>query len=149
MIHSTHKYTLACLLFLFGFIAQNTFAESSTSTAQIEVILVKASNGSDTIDSSLRAYSDTLQRLFRFKSYQQVSRDSFKVNMPGKSTAQLGQGNRLVIDATPTRDGVVADLNWSAGIHARLNLKKGIPAVLGGPKIKGEEGTYLLIILLK
>lgn len=149
MIRTTHTYIIACVLLLSGFITQNTFAESGTSTAQIEVILVKASNASDTVDPSLQAYSNTLQRLFRFKSYQQVSRGSLKVTLPGKSTAQLGQGNRLVIDAKPTLGGVAADLNWSAGIHARLNLKKGTPAVLGGPKIKGDEGTYLLIILLK
>ncbi|MDP4643518.1 MAG: hypothetical protein NWS71_03635 [Opitutales bacterium] len=149
MIRSTHTYFLASVLFLFGFITQNTFAESNVSTVQIEVILVKASNGSDGIDPALRSYSNTLERLFRFKSYQQISRDSFKVDVPGKATAKLGQGNRLTIDAQSTRNGIAADLDWSAGIHARLNLKKGTPAVLGGPKIKDGDGTYLLIIRLK
>ncbi len=149
MKRSSPTSIIAILLLAFSVVIQQAHAQIDRSSAKIELILVAASNQDRGVDKALKPYAGNLKRLFRFDSYQQISRSTATLQLPGQADVQLPQGNRLKIDASATANGITADLNWSAGIHARLNLKPGTPAVLGGPRIKGSDSTYLLIVKLR
>ena len=128
--------------------------EAAGNTARIEVVLVEAGNSDGGVDPALKAYAGTLQRLFRFGSYRQVSRKGMSLEIPGENTISLGGGQSLKLQATGAESGaMVADLTWLRGstrlLHTRLQLRKGNPAVLGGPSSSREGGSYLLILTLR
>ena len=146
--------------FLLGFFALLLFGQSGAilqardNEARLEIILVEASNGEGGVDSSLRPYADTLQRLFRFKSYRQVNQRSMRLTVPGNSTVSLEGGQSLRLEAEGSGGpGLVAQLTWSRGsqrlLHTRLQLRSGSPAVLGGPRSGDAGGSYLLILRLR
>jgi hypothetical protein len=149
MNRSSYIATVAIALLAFAFGTNTSLAQVRPSKASVELILVEASNNNSGVDSSLTAYANTLKRLFRFNSYRQISRTTTQLDLPGSTVAKLGQGNTLKITARASGREIAANLEWSAGIHARLKLKPRTPAVLGGPKIKNESGTYLLIVKLR
>ena len=127
-------------------------ADLAAESARVQVILVEASNGEGGVDSSLRSYAGTLQRLFKFKSYKQVSRGNLKIDIPGEGSTGLAGGQRLTMKATEGgKRGLMAELTWSRGskrlLHTRIQLRPGSPAVLGGPST-GRGGSYLLILTL-
>ncbi len=146
-----HYRRLALLLLLatpfYGSVHANEHSKAS-----IEVILVEASNSGSGVDGSLSRYTGTLKRLFKFDSYQQVSRKNLKIDLPGITQSQIGNGNHLKIEAGSSKNGTLsAGLNWTKNkktlLRTRLNLNSGKPAVLGGPRSK--NGSYLLLIILK
>ncbi len=123
----------------------------AAETARVQVILVEASNADGGVDGSLRRYASTLQRLFRFKSYKQVTSKSMKLTIPGEGSVGLSGGQSLALKSSGgDRGGVSAELTWSRGskrlVHTRLQLRPGSPAVLGGPS--SGSGSYLLILVL-
>jgi hypothetical protein len=121
-------------------------------SARVEVILVEASNGDGGVDGSLRAYSGTLQRLFKFQSYRQVSKSTLRLDVPGEGSVGLAGGQKLSLKAGEGgKRGLMAELTWARGskklLHTRIQLRPGNPAVLGGPST-GKGGSYLLILVL-
>ena len=125
--------------------------QAAGSTESVQVILVDASNAEGGVDGALRPYAGPLQRLFRFKSYQQLARRSFKLEVPGEGSVELPGGQRLVLKAGERKGpGFVAELTWSRGntrlLHTRIQLRPGNPAVLGGPASGRDGGNYLLIL---
>ncbi|MGJ8641489.1 MAG: hypothetical protein ACSHYA_19015 [Opitutaceae bacterium] len=144
------------LSFLIGTWLLLCFAPASLQAAEsagIEVILVEASSGGSGVDASLSPYAKTLKRLFQFDSYRKVSGSRLKLALPGEVSADLGgQGGRLKIDTDVfSEESIRANLNWTRGskklLHTRLQLRRGTPAVLGGPRSDG--GSYLLLIIWK
>lgn len=141
--------TVILLLVILPSIAQ---AEPSQSAkAELQVILVEATNNGKGIDAGLKSYASNFQRLFRFDSYKEVQRSSAKLSLPGESNVSLSNGTTLAISASNGGPTLLADLEWKRGrsslLHTRLKLKRGTPAVLGGPRSK--DGNYLLIITWK
>ncbi|MEX0330650.1 MAG: hypothetical protein AB3N64_04435 [Puniceicoccaceae bacterium] len=127
-------------------------ATSDAASERVQVILVEASNGEGGVDSSLRAYAGTLQRLFKFKSYKQLSRNSLRLDVPGEGSVSLAGGQKLTLRASDgSKRGLMAELTWARGskklLHTRIQLRSGSPAVLGGPST-GRGGTYLLILVM-
>jgi hypothetical protein len=125
---------------------------AAPDSATVEVILVQASNGEGGVDSALRQYAGNLQRLFRFKSYSQSSRQALRLSVPGEGSVSLAGGQTLSIRSDDASGkGLKAEIDWKRGsqslLHTRINLRPGNPAVLGGPKSK--DGTWLLILQLK
>ncbi|MEX0322084.1 MAG: hypothetical protein AB3N63_07990 [Puniceicoccaceae bacterium] len=123
----------------------------AAESARVQVILVEASNAEGGVDGSLRRYAGTLQRLFRFNSYKQVTSKSMRLNIPGEGSVSLSGGQSLSLKSSGgSRSGVSAELTWSRGskrlVHTRLQLRPGSPAVLGGPS--SGSGSYLLILVL-
>ncbi|WP_269525556.1 hypothetical protein [Coraliomargarita parva] len=116
---------------------------------KVQAILVAASNDGGGVDGSLNRYAGTLKRLFRFDTYRKAGQGSTSIDLPGSGKIKLGKGQSLSIDAKPDKKGASLDLRWSEGIHARMKLKPGKPGVLGGPKIKGGDGNYLLLVILE
>lgn len=145
---NTRVLFLFCLLPL---LSNQTLEAQNASSAAIEVILVEASNSEAGTDASLKAHSGTLKRLFNFKSYKQVSRKTASVSLPGNQTISLGNGTQLKISASPGGRQLSANLDWQQGkrslVRTRLQLNKGKPAVLGGPRSK--NGNYLILITWK
>ena len=151
MNHQLRKLlTLIVLLGLSGFLSTSLYAAES---ARVEVILVEASNSEGGVDSSLKQYSGTLQRLFRFKSYKQVSKGNLKLSVPGEGSVGLAGGQRLSLKADEgSSRGLMAELSWTRGnkrlLHTKIQLRPGNPAVMGGPST-GKGGNYLLILTMK
>lgn len=145
-----HLFAFALTLGIFGFLAGDLHAQGKP--AAVEVILVKAGNDGEGVDSSLSAYAGTLQRLFRFKSYRQSSRQTLKLDPSGEDSISMAGGQTLTLKGLgPSGGGLKADIDWRRGskrlLHTRINLQPGSPAVLGGPRSK--EGTWLLILTLR
>jgi hypothetical protein len=120
--------------------------------ARVDVILVRAGSGEGGVDKALRPYASNLQRLFRFGSYQQVSRQSLTVGLPGSASVQLAQGQSLSLQASPGQGKALkAEINWQRGnqtlLHTRIQLSPGSPAILGGPR--SRDATWLLILQLR
>lgn len=132
-----------------GFLAP--VGADAADNARIEVILVRAGNGEPGVDSGLRPYASTLQRLFRFQRYEMVSRKSMRLTLPGDGSVSLSGGQKLSVSAASAGSGIKADIDWTRGskrlLHTRIQLRPGSPAVLGGPRSK--SGTWLLILQLK
>ncbi|MGC9450005.1 MAG: hypothetical protein ACP5I4_01040 [Oceanipulchritudo sp.] len=127
---------------------------AAEDNARITVILVEADGGEGGVDSALRPYAGTLQRLFRFNSYRQVSRKSLRIEVPGEGSVGLGGGQALSLRAEEGgRRGLMADLTWTRGskrlLHTRIQLRPESPAVLGGPRSGKDGGSYLLILQLE
>lgn len=122
-----------------------------TGSASLEIILVEASNSGRGIDKSLEPYAGNLKRLFRFDSYQQVQRARTQLQLPGSAEVSLKNKTALLINGSNGGPTIQTDLNWKRGnsslLRTKLRLKKGTPAVLGGPK--SSKGNYLLIITRK
>lgn len=126
--------------------------DAAGDNAQVEVILVQAGNGEGGVDAALRPYAANLQRLFRFKSYRQSSKQVLRLAVPGEGSVGLAGGQSLSIrSGGPSGKGLKAEIDWKRGsqslLHTRINLRPGSPAVLGGPK--SRDGTWLLILQLK
>lgn len=127
-------------------------AQAEEGSARVQVILVQASNSDGGVDRSLREYAGNLERLFRFKSYRQSSRQTLRLNVPGEGSVSLAGGQTLTIRSDGgSRGGLKAEISWKRGskslLHTRINLRPGSPAVLGGPR--SQDGTWLLILQLK
>lgn len=146
-----------CLLGLIALAVAGPFSpmlHAAGQSARVEVILVEAGNGDAGVDASLRQYASTLQRLFRFGSYKQVSKGSLKVDIPGEGSVNLGAGQSLVLGAKDrSGDALMAEVTWLRGskrlLHTRIQLRPGSPAVLGGPRSGKDGGSYLLILTMK
>lgn len=146
-----HKFTLIIGILLFAGLP-NTQLHAQES-ARVEVILVEASNGQGGVDSSLKPYASTLQRMFRFNTYKQVSRGGIKVSVPGEGSTGLPGGQKLSLKALEGgRGGLMAELSWTRGgkslLRTRIQLRGGNPAVLGGPRTS-SGATQLLILILE
>jgi len=141
---------ILALTLMSGMLANDLGA--AEDNARIEMILVQAGNGDGGVDSSLKPYAGTLQRLFRFKSYRQIKKQGMNLSIPGSTSASLGSGQTLKISADESGKNVLrADIEWKRGgknlLHTRIQLRPGNPAVLGGPK--SEDGTWLVILVLR
>ena len=137
------------------FLLCGAFASDLTAagtTARIDVLLVSAGNGDGGVDPALKPYAGTLQRLFRFKSYNLVKKTGMKVDLPGGGSTSLPDGQSLKVNAKPSGDRTInADIEWMRGgkrlLHTGMQLRPGKPAVLGGPR--SGEGTLLLILVVR
>lgn len=126
----------------------------AADSARVSVILVEASNSGSEIDSGLRPYAETLQRLFRFASYRQVGARVLSLQMPGIGAVDLPEGMRLQLESAESDGGALrSNLTWTRGnqrlLHTRITLRPGQPALLGGPPSGKGGGTYLLLLELR
>ena len=145
----TRSILLFCILPLFA--ALNAATAQNNTSASVEVILIDASNATSGIDGSLKTHANTLERLFKFNSYHEVSRKTTQLPLPGSSSVSLGNGTQLQIKAGANGKKLSADLDWQQGnrtlVHTKLGLSKGKPAVLGGPR--SDKGNYLILVIWK
>jgi hypothetical protein len=139
----------AVLLSLFILIFGAIRADAANAVG-LEVILVRASEGEASVDSNLRPYVSTLQRLFRFDRYERLSRKSLMLD--GSQTVRLHDGQSVQLNLLESNDrSARIELEWLRGstrlLSTRVQVVGNLPAVLGGPR--GEEGILLLLVVRK
>lgn len=116
----------------------------------IRAMLVVASNGEAEHDARLANYEPTLRRLLRFECYRLAGEGSSTVPMPGSNSLGLGGGHRLELEAADYGAGQTwTRVRWIEGhrllMDTILIMRRGVPAVLGGPTRGGETLAVILI----
>ena len=120
--------------------------------ANIQGILITASNETGPTDGRLAAYEPTLRRILRFESYRFVGEDTAAIAIPSEGRLSIGDGHQLELMAEHA-DGktVQVKVRWLANgrslMSTGLVLRPGVPAVLGGPAT-GHKGEVYAVILI-
>lgn len=141
-------FSLFLLLLAGGFTTQIHAAER----ANIQGILISASNEKGQTDRRLASYEPTLRRILRFESYRFLGDDRASLEGSEKGHLSLGEGHELDIE-TESSDGKSLRLrvkwmkNGRSLMNTELVLRPGIPAVLGGPST-GNKGEVYAVILI-
>ena len=133
--------TLALLL--------SAVAQAEAAGLRLRALLVVASNQGGETDSSLAAYEPTLRRILRFDTYRLAGDDTSAVQVPGRAALSPGRGHNLTVeaDASGGRLRVQWEQNGKALMNTGLALRRGAPAVLGGPST-GQKGEVWAVILV-
>ena len=120
--------------------------------ANVQGILISASNEPGQTDRRLAPFEPTLRRILRFESYRFLGEDSATLSVPEKGDLSLGDGHRLEI-TTESHDGkaIHVRVRWVAGGRTLMNtglvLRPGVPAVLGGPSTGNKSEVYAVILI--
>jgi hypothetical protein len=118
----------------------------------IEGLLITASNDGGQTDRRLAPYEATLRRILRFETFRLVGSDQGEIAAPGGGSLSLGQGHTLDLTAE-SADGrsIHVKVRWIASgrtlMNTGLNLRPGVPAVIGGPST-GHKGEAYAVILI-
>lgn len=144
--------TIVRLVFLFAVFAGFATAARAQS-ADVEGILITASNERGSTDGRLAQYEPTLRRILRFESYHYVGSDSTNLSAPGSGSLGLGDGHQLELTAERIEGrSVHVKVRWTANgrtlMSTGLVLRAGVPAVLGGPS-KGNGEVYAVILVAR
>ncbi len=137
---------------LLVFVTAIGWAPSVHAAERVQVILVQADNSGQGVEGSLKPYAGNLQQLLNFNTYRQVARKGIQLDVPGEGSASLPGGQTLLVKAG-SQDGpaIIAEVTWMRGnkrlVHTRIQLRKGTPAVIGGPR--GGDGPLLVILELE
>ncbi len=138
---------LSCFLLVGAPLAQ---AQRGGGTA-IRGVLVTASRTPGNTDERLKPYEATLRRILRFESFQFVGEGRTSMATPGQASLLIGPGHRLELQTEASDDDRLrVQVNWSERgrslMRTGLALRRGVPAVLGGPA-RGEGEVYAVIIV--
>lgn len=117
----------------------------------VEALLVLAGNQPGETDARLAPYEPTLRRILRFDTYRLAGSGSTTVAATGPSELGLGRSHSLHLAQESGGRGPRLAVRWQEGgrtlMNTGLNLRPGVPAVLGGPST-GEKGQVWAIILI-
>lgn len=120
--------------------------------ANIQGILISASNERGETDGRLSAYEPTLRRILRFESFRFLGEDSVSLAASESGPLSLGGGHQLEIE-TEQADGkgIHVRVRWISGGRTLMNtglvLRPGVPAVLGGPSTGHKSDVYAVILV--
>jgi hypothetical protein len=139
----------AALLFA-AFPARAAAPIAPAAKTTIEAVLVVAAKTPGKSDPRLAAYDATLRRVLRFESFQYIGRASIALATPGSGSLNLGAGQRLELKTEPAADQLIrVQVGWFAGprahMNTRLDLRPGVPAILGGAA-RAEGEVYAVIL---
>lgn len=142
-----------CLSILFAILATAIPASAADGqTVNVRGILVQCLDEAGQTDRSLAAYEPNLKRILRFESYKSAGQGSAKIAAPGSGSLSIGKGNRLEVEVLEVKgDSIRARVRWSGGgreiMNTVLNLRRGVPAVLGrGAPVSGGDVFAALVI---
>jgi len=124
----------------------------AAEAADIQAILISASNARGETDRRLAPYESTLRRVLRFESFQFLGDASASIAAPGERTLTVGHGHEIEVEATRADERAIqVKVRWSASgrplMNTGLMLRPGVPAVLGGPS-GGRPGEVYAVILI-
>ena len=141
---------LRFLLFALAALAVTT-AGLAADSVQARGILVAASNEKRDSDPRLAQYEPTLRRMLRFESYRFVGSGAGRAEAPGEMTMSIGQGHRLEVTVESIKGAEIrVRVSWIDGDRTLMNtglaLRRGVPAVLGGPKSGDEVLAVILVV---
>lgn len=125
---------------------------TAARAANVQGILISASNESGATDGRLSAYEPTLRRILRFESYRFLGQGRADLADSESGRLSLGAGQQLELDVEKTDDrGIHVRVRWVANGRTLMNtglvLRPGVPAVLGGPST-GKQGEVYAVILV-
>lgn len=127
-------------------------ATARAGVANMEALLIRASNDPAALNYKLDAVVPKLRKVFKFQSYDLIGEGNGSVNVPGSGTIDLGKGHSLEISLKGDKgDNYKAEIRWlqngkvlfSTG--AKMSRKE--PLVLGGPK--DGNGTLIITVTPK
>lgn len=129
-----------------------TSAGIAADTIQATGILVAASNEKRDPDPKLRQYEPTLRRVLRFESYRHLGAGRTRIDAPGAGRLSLGQGQSVELSVESMKgDQIRARVRWLDGDRTLMNtvlvLRRGVPAVLGGPARRGGDEVLAVILV--
>ena len=115
-------------------------------------VLVAASPSTGATDERLKPFESTLRRILRFESFRFLGEGRASVATPGNATVMLGQGHRLELHTEASNDDRLrVQVDWiergQSLMRTGLSLRRGVPAVLGGPA-RGEGGEVYAVIVV-
>lgn len=146
------RIILPLLAFVSFMLTAAPSARAQGDSVSVRGILVVASNQAGETDRRLTAYEPTLRRILRFESYRFIGDGHASLAAPGKGGFPLGRGHKLDLERE-AGDGksLRIRVRWSEGdrslMNTSLQLRPGVPAVLGGPAW-GDKGEVCAVILI-
>lgn len=143
----THRPLLAALALLFGLLA----LASPTQAGTLQAVLLTASPERGPTDPRLSTYEATLKRVLRFNSFTFQGSDAVSLDPNGRAEMIIGQGHELVVETG--ENPLAVRIRWTEGgrvmMNTGLTLRRGIPAVLGGPSTGRAAGEVYAVILVQ
>jgi hypothetical protein len=117
--------------------------------ADLQALLIRASNGQAPLDYKLDAVVPKLRKVFQFQSYELIGSGSATITPPGETTIDLGKGHSLEIKLKREKgDRIKAEARWMQNgkvlVSTGTTMSGHQPLVLGGPK----EGSATLIVTI-
>ena len=114
-------------------------------------ILVAASNEKRDSDARLSEYVPILRRVLRFESYRFLGSGSGPAPEGASTSVSLGDGHSLQITVESIKgDQIRARVSWLGGGRTIMNtvlvLRRGVPAVFGGPKDGNEVLAVIMVV---
>ncbi len=139
-------------LLLLALVGTFTSVGHAAEQANVQGILISASNDKGETDQRLGPYEPTLRRILRFESYRFLGDDSASLGPSEKGRLSLGQGHELEIETEASGDKAVhLRVRWVKGGRTLMNtglvLRPGVPAVLGGPSTGNKSEVYAVILV--
>lgn len=124
---------------------------ASAQTVTMEAMLIHASDRPAALDYRLDKVEYRLRRIFGFEHYGFLGESRTLLTLPSQTTASLGHGYTLWVNAAGRDGRVRAEVQWRRGseilLSTTVSQKRGVPAVLGGPPHDG--GTLILVLEFK
>ena len=137
--------------FLAGAVALGLIALPSSAHAEqanIEALLILASNNPAPLDARLDKVEYRLRRIFGFETYRYYGSGSTILSLPGQTVLALGNGNNLTIDARSKKGRIEARIVWEKQGEKVLNttvaMSKNSPVILGGST--QPDGTLIIVL---
>lgn len=132
-------------------VAVSLFALPSNAQAEqanIEALLILASNNPAPLDARLDKVEYRLRRIFGFETYRYYGDGSTILSLPGQSILALGNGNNLTINARSKKGRIEAQIVWEKEGERVLNttvaMSKNTPVILGGST--QPDGTLIIVL---
>jgi len=127
-------------------------ASGLAASVRLEATLILASSEEAPADPRLEKFESNLRRIFGFEHYRHYGEAASSTELPGELYLRLGHGYGLAVQVREgQRDKMVAHLRWLREkkqlLNTRVRLKKGVPAILGGPK--HGEGTLIVVLIAR
>ena len=123
-------------------------SNAQAEQANIEALLILASNNPAPLDARLDKVEYRLRRIFGFETYRYYGGGSTILSLPGQSILALGNGNNLTINARSKKGRIEAQIVWEKEGERVLNttvaMSKNTPIILGGST--KPDGTLIIVL---
>lgn len=140
---------LGLLVAMSGLLSLDVRAEEKVS---LKAVMIYASNEPGKKDPRLSGVEPQLRKLFRFERYQQSGYGQSSVVLPGNANVTLGQGHKLDIKVSKTKEGKVrAEVRWTRNGEKLMStayvLNRKDSTLIGGPSHDKGKLIVLLSVL--
>ena len=145
-VHSRFSFFVLAAIVAVSLIALPSSAQAEE--ANIEALLILASNNPAPLDARLDKVEYRLRRIFGFETYRYHGSGSTILSLPGQTILALGNGNNLTINARSKKGRIEAQIVWEKEGERVLNttvaMSKNTPVILGGST--QPDGTLIIVL---